>query len=77
MLEGNLSLTIKLRLLPSHTSMQIIPEEIRTIHAPMSIKDPKISNLLPLLALLGFRNIQYNRNSILIIISDGALIGTG
>ncbi len=77
MLEGNLSICIKLRFLPSHTSMQIIPEEIRTIHAPMSIKDPKIRHLLPLLTLLGFRNIQYNRHPILIIISDGALIGTG
>ena len=54
--------------------MQIIPQVISAIGASMSIKNSKVGDLLPFSAVFGLWDIQNNSHSILIVISDGALI---
>lgn len=56
--------------------MELIPQIISTIGAPMPIEDPKIGRLLPIQAVLRFGNIQYDGYPILIVLPDGPLVGT-
>lgn len=57
--------------------MEIISEEISAINASVSIEYPKVSCLFPVSAVLRLANIQYNGNTVLIILSNWPLIGRG
>ena len=57
--------------------MQIVPKKISTVDAPVPIKYSKVSCLLPLDAVFWFRYVEDNGNSILIVLTDRALVGGG
>ena len=55
----------------------MVPQEISTVDAPVAIEDAEVSCLLPLDAVFGFRYVEDNGDSILIVLTDRALVGGG
>jgi hypothetical protein len=58
--------------------MKIISQEFGTFKTTMTIKNPKDTAIRPIFIrrfIYWFRDIQYHRNSILIIVSHKTLVG--
>lgn len=59
---------------PGYEQMQIVPQKIGAVHASMSVKDTKVSCFFPVYVVLGLRNSQNYRHSVLVVLSHRALI---
>lgn len=68
------NLFFKLPLLFGYKQMQIITQKVSTICSSVSIKYSKICNFFPFSTVFWSRQIKYDSNSVLIIISYWALI---
>lgn len=54
--------------------MQIVPQIVSTVGASMTVKYSKIGDFLPFSAVFRLGNVKDDSDSILIVVSDRALI---
>ena len=63
--------------LSGNKSVKVISEKISTIHSSMTIEDSKVSRLFPISCMFRLGKIKNDRDSVFVILSDGALVCRG
>jgi hypothetical protein len=76
-LFGKLSMAISLRFLFGDVGMEVVSKEVSALHSTMTIEDTEVGRLLPIVDMLWLREIQYDGNSIFVVLSYWSLIGGG
>lgn len=66
-----------LRLLFGYEVVQIVTQEIGTVNTSMSIEHTEVGCFFPVYAVLRLGDVEYDCNSVLVILSYGSLIGGG
>ena len=57
--------------------MEVVSEEVGAVHASVAVEYSEVGRLLPLPYVFGLTKVQNDGHSVLIILSDGALVGRG
>ena len=57
--------------------MKVVTEVVGAVHTAMSIKDSKVGRFFPIGGMFGFGEVEDDGDSILVVLSNGSLVGGG
>lgn len=57
--------------------MEVVPEEVCTVHTSMTIEYSEISDFFPFCAVLRLGDVEDDGDPVLVVVSDWSLVGRG
>lgn len=57
--------------------VQVVPEEVSAVHAPVPVEDSKVGRFLPVGGMFWFGKVEDDGHSVLVVLADWPLVGRG
>ena len=57
--------------------MKVVSKEVCTVHATMAVEDSEVGWFFPVADVFWFCEVEYDGNSVFIVLSDWSLVGGG